>query len=371
MPAVLEKIGTQTMTNRERILATLRGEETDRFPVWLKMANATWRLSQPEPYRSMESVDLLAAAGCDLMASNYLNVRAEHAHITRQTTQEGGRRITVTTTPEGELVREEKLDPTTQSWHPARYPVQSADDLRRLRWCYTDTTYAVKEEQARAALARKQRLTDRDLIVNSSVGPGPLMQLVEHICGPEQTVYLMYDEPELFAEVLALMHGDRLRLLEAKLALPVCDTFWMVENTSTSLISPSMFEQFCVPHLTDYGNRILQAGIIPVHHMCGLLNALLETIDALPATVNEAFTTRPLGDVSLAEGRTRMPSKALIGGTNATLWLEPVEKIVETVAEDLANCPDRRRIFLTSAGVLPPLVSFEKAKRVADAFKTL
>ena len=40
-------------------------------------------------------------------------------------------------------------------------------------------------------------------------------------------------------------------------------------------------------------------------------------------------------------------------------------------AEDLAACPDRRRIFLTSAGVLPPPVSFDKARRTVEAFKTL
>ena len=69
--------------------------------------------------------------------------------------------------------------------------------------------------------------------------------------------------------------------------------------------------------------------------------------------------------------RTSWSSKALIGGTNATGWLAPPEKIVETVADDIAACPDRRKIFLTSAGVLPPLVSFEKAKTVVEEFKRL
>ena len=66
-----------------------------------------------------------------------------------------------------------------------------------------------------------------------------------------------------------------------------------------------------------------------------------------------------------------MPSKALIGGTNATLLLEPVETIVEAVREDLAACPDRRGIFLTSAGVLPPPVGFEKTKRLVEELKKL
>jgi len=65
-----------------------------------------------------------------------------------------------------------------------------------------------------------------------------------------------------------------------------------------------------------------------------------------------------------------MPSKALIGGTNATLWLEDAETIIQTVEEDLANCCNTRGIFLTSAGVLSGLVPFEKAKTVVDGLKS-
>ena len=57
--------------------------------------------------------------------------------------------------------------------------------------------------------------------------------------------------------------------------------------------------------------------------------------------------------------------------TNATLWLEEPDVIINTVAEDLAACPDQRGIFLTSAGVLPPLVSLEKARTVAEQLKKL
>lgn len=32
---------TETMTTRERILGTIRQEDVDRFPVWLKMGGAT------------------------------------------------------------------------------------------------------------------------------------------------------------------------------------------------------------------------------------------------------------------------------------------------------------------------------------------
>jgi len=210
-----------------------------------------------------------------------------------------------------------------------------------------------------------------DAISYTTVGPSPLMALIQDYMGLETAIYLMADTPELFAEVVELMHQDRLRELEAVLPHVAADSVWMIENTSTTLVSPSMFAQWCVPQLQEYGQMILDRGLIPVHHMCGKLNALLEMIDSLPAMANEAYTTGPVGDASLAEGRRRMPSKALIGGTNAADWLRSAEEIIEAVRRDLANCPDRRRIFLTSGGVLPTAVPLDKARFVAEELKQL
>lgn len=365
------RASAETMTSRERILATFRGEEVDRFPVWLKMANRTWQSSQPEPYRSMDAEALLRAAGCDLMLHARCSAKKQTPHVEQSVTQTSGIRRTTMRTPDGVLVGEETFDPYTESWHPTKFAGDTLEHFRSLRWLFADTSYTVDASEASSAAARQSELEAKDAISMASIGPGPLMNLIEHVCGPVQTTYYMYDEPSLFSEILELMHADRMRHLEALLPHLKVDTFWLTENTSTTLISPGMFEDFCVEHLRAYGELIIGRGIVAVHHMCGLLNALLETIDALPTQVNEAYTTRPLGDVSLAEGRARMPSKTLIGGTNATLWLEPVEKIVETVAADLADCADRRKIFLTSAGVLPPPVSFDKARQVVEAFKRL
>jgi len=362
---------TETMTCRERIYATLRGEEVDRFPVWLKMANRTWQSSQPEPYRSMGEEELLRAAGCDLMLGCWGGARRESPHVRWTVTTEGAVRRTVMETPDGPLVGEETFDPYTESWHPTKFAADSPEGLRRARWLFTDTTYSVEPADAEKWAARQKECEARDAFTMAGIGPSPLMNLVEHLCGPQNTFFFLHDEPTLCRELIELMHQDRLRNLKALLPHVAADSFWLTENTTTTLLSPQLFEEFCMPHLSAYGRMIVEHGLIAVHHMCGKLNALLEMIDRLPAHANEAYTTPPVGDTTLAEGRTRMPSKALIGGTNATLWLAPPERIVQSVADDLARCPDRRKIFLTSAGVLPPPVSFEKARHVTAELKRL
>ncbi|MFW6189004.1 MAG: uroporphyrinogen decarboxylase family protein [Planctomycetota bacterium] len=363
--------GTEEMTSRERILATIRGEEVDRFPVWLKMTNRTWQSGQPEPYSEMGAEELLRAAGCDLMLGNWAGAQKEAPHVERHTEELDGIRRTTTETPDGPIVSETSYDPYTESWHPTRFAADTPENLRRARWMFTDTTYSVQPETAREWADRQEELEAEGAFTMTGIGPSPLMNCVQHLCGPQNTAYLMHDEAELFDEVIGLMHRDRLRNLKALLPHVAADSFWLTENTTTTLISPAQFEKYCMPQLEEYGRLVREHGLVAVHHMCGLLDDLLEMIDRLPAHANEAYTTPPVGNVMLAAGRKRMASKALIGGTNATLWLAPVEKIVETVAEDLSNCPDRRKIFLTSAGVLPPPVDFDKARRAVAELKRL
>lgn len=361
----------EAMSERERVLAAIHGKPVDRFPVWLKMANQTWKSQQPEPYRSMDNEALLTACGCDRVMWCGAPVTREYDRVSVTTTREGNKVTTTWATPRGSLQEVKAYDEGSCSWHPLRYPIKDEDDLPAALWLFTDGGWRIDEEKLPAARAQRDDYRAREVATLSSVGPGPLMRLVEELAGPEGATFLLADDPDGVAELFEAMHADHLQRIDAVLDAAPGDSLWLTENTSTTLISPDWFRDYCMPHLRDYGNRILERGLAPVHHMCGTLNALLEMIDELPALANEAYTTRPLGDVSLAEGRRRMPSKCLIGGTNATLWMKPAETIIAEVEKDLAECPDRNKIFLTSAGVLPPVADFEKARTVVAALKEL
>jgi uroporphyrinogen-III decarboxylase len=362
----------EQMTSRERILATLRREEVDRFPVWLKMVNSAWKRAQGEPYLSMDGDEMLRACGCDVLSGTWGAPKCTNPHVrTRVEDLPNGRR-TIHTTPDGDLVEEVRNDPVTGSNHPHVYPVKTSEDLAALRWLYhSDVRFEPDTQALESSRQRQKEVEAKDAVSMTGVGPSPLMHMVEHVAGPENAVFLMYDAPELFDETMDLMHQWQKRMLRAKVVSTAAETVWMTENTSTTLINPGMFEKYCMAHLADYAKIIQESGKLAVHHMCGKLDALLEMLDRLPADANEAYTTPPVGDTTLAAGRKRMPSKALIGGTNAALWLRPAEEIVEDVRRDLENCPDRRGIFLTSAGQLPGAVDFEKARSVVEQLKRL
>ncbi len=60
----------------------------------------------------------------------------------------------------------------------------------------------------------------------------------------------------------------------------------------------------------------------------------------------------------------RRDAIALIGGTNAALWLQPAETIIAELERDLAALPHRRGLIITSAGVMPPAASPETLRTV-------
>jgi hypothetical protein len=94
----------------------------------------------------------------------------------------------------------------------------------------------------------------------------------------------------------------------------------------------------------------------------GLLPALAD----MPADGFEAFTSPPVGNTTLLDGRTACPDKTLVGGTNATLWLLPADRIIEQIEADLDALPHHRGVVISSAGVMPPACRPETIKQVSD-----
>jgi hypothetical protein len=206
----VQAVSRERMTSRERILASLRGDDVDRFPVWLKMLANDWRKAQPEPYRSLPDDELLRACGCDRMLGNGTPCRIERPHVRTLVSNEGVRRTTRYETPDRTLTLVEQQDPVTESRHPVVYPVKDVDDLRAFRWLFKDVRVHIDAEKAEAARARQRQLVGTQAVTTTGFAPSPLMSLIELDAGPENTFFLRADEPGLFDETVELMHAARM-----------------------------------------------------------------------------------------------------------------------------------------------------------------
>jgi hypothetical protein len=358
------------MTSRERLLAAYRGQEVDRLPYWAKVTNRTWRSSQPEPVQNWSNDELLDYIRADGLFGVPHGVALSRPRVKVERQREGNAETRVTHTPDGTLTERWSMDPYTSSWHPIEFPVKTRADIDRFRWVYADVVCEARPEAVEQSTARCRDIGDRG-VTFCGWGTSPLMHLVEHVIGPVNVHLMLRDYPAEMDELIALMHAANLEVVRAVARHTPTDLVCSVENTSTTLISPTQFGHYSYPHLCDYGRAIEAAGKMHELHMCGHTNVLLDTIDSIPATSIEAYTSPTLGNTRLVDGRTRAPSKTLVGGTNVNVWLWPLDRVQTYIVDELAACPDNRRTVLTTAGVAPPGCPAKKFRAVGEWLRTV
>jgi uroporphyrinogen-III decarboxylase len=223
-------------------------------------------------------------------------------------------------------------------------------------------------EKARKQLVESES-TGRGIRV-TGVNISPLMEWIQHLAGVENGHFLLLDHPGEVGELLAAM--GRLTLDRARVIAEhhPADLVYMTENTSTSLISPEQYRRHCLPVLREVSEILHAGGKRLCLHMCGLLLDLLSDISEVGADAWEAFTSPPVGNTRLADGRAADANVCLIGGTNAALWIRPTGEIIAEIERDLDALPHHRGVVVTSAGVMPPICEPETIKAVADWLRT-
>jgi len=357
----------ETMTSRERWLAAVRGQPVDRLPFWPKIDGA-YAGHQAEPYRQMDNPALHHWIGSDRHVGGPAGVRVVRSRTRVEHREQDGWRHTEYRTPAGVLTATHRFDPGSASWHPVEFPVKKVSDLEAMALAFADQRLELDPEELERAHALVAEIGEQG-VTATNIGVSPLMDWLQHLAGIEQGHLLLSDHPAEVEALFAVMHQALCRRAEIIADRAPYPLVYSTENTSTTLISPALFRRYCHRHLADYGRIVTAAGKHHILHMCGHLKALLPDIAALPAAGIEAFTTPPVGNTTLGDGRAACPRQCLIGGTNASLWLQEAPAIIAELERDLGALPHRRGLVVTSAGVMPPAARPETIRQVAEWVK--
>ena len=196
------------------------------------------------------------------------------------------------------------------------------------------------------------------------------MYFIEWLAGIQNSHIFLNDYKDKVEELFYNIHQTLLKKTYMISESNPADLLFFSENTSTTLISPDQFREYPLKHLNEYGDIIKGHGKYYFLHMCGHLKALLRDIDRINADAIEAFTSPPVGNTRLIDGKTHCPSKSLLGGTNAILWTKSSKEIIEEIKGDLDKLDDHRGIAITSAGVMPPLCRPEVIREVSRYVKS-
>ncbi len=268
-------------------------------------------------------------------------------------------------TPHGTLTSKRVFDPGSHAWHPIEFPVRARADIGVMTWAVEHMRISLDERKLERS-RHIHRKTGQSGATLESVETSALMRFVEHIAGVEQAHYFLADFEDDVLSLFEAVHHTNIRRIELLVEHSPADLLMMSENTSTTLVSPDQYRRYCARHIGEYASLIRDAGRVLVLHMCGHLRALLPQLQTVGAHAFEAFTTPPVGNTPLSVGREACPNTCLIGGTNAALWLQPVDSIIAQLERDLEALPHLRGIIPSSAGVMPPAARPETIRAVCD-----
>jgi len=371
------------MTGKERTLATMRGEEVDRVPIWLRegfpvtegpadaddYANG-W---QADPaYRELfeyvapygEVVSGWGAAPFNRMLMippKYM--RGEREEVSKDLI----RSHTYVDTPRGELHGITEMRRGLNTGWRVKYPVESREELEKLASVPFDLdpnhiTSAIESYRKAGA-----KLGDRGVL---RMGISSPIVVISGSMPFQLFLEFSLTERKWFHELLEEITRRSLVVLEALLEAEKLDTtvnFGGSEQCTPPLMPPDAFDEYVVPYDGKVIQRLKQEGTLVNVHCHGKVSRALKCMVEMGVDASDPVEPPPAGDTTYAEAREIVGDELTIVGNLEFDELEHSEpaQIRERVKEIL-SFGNRRLILSSSAGPISAVTP-----RLADNYRTM
>jgi hypothetical protein len=372
------------ITRRENLLKVLQHEQ----PEWIPVTGHCDPYNQP----NRENMDpaLAAALGevqwgdtSTVVFSRHLGldimdwfgmpaVKISRRNVTVESRTEGDVTTNLWHTPAGDL-REVIVvcrDPTgavSSNW--SEHLVKGPEDLPSLAAIFEDEIIELDPAGVDRTRTRRQLIGDDGLILGSMDGT-PLGMMYRVYSGVATLAYLWADAPNALRDCFTVMEANYLQRLKVGVQSDI-DVVVSVDDTSTTAISPAMFEA-CNLDLTDTrADAAHAAGKFYFHHSCGLIRDLLPLYQRTKMDAVHAFTTPPLGNVTVADGRQLLGDRItiMVGVNELAGPMDNRKAVRENIHRMIRDAAPGDHFILGVAGY--PNRTMEQTKFVVDCCREL
>lgn len=352
------------MLPKQRILNTLSGKEVDRFP-WSPFLAYFWEhLPTQTTEKGMQVFYEDIGADPMLRGSHALfNIAYKNCNITEKIS--GNEKFTSYETPIGTIVEKSVYTAVGNTWFLMDHPIKCVEDFKILS--YINENMIISSNYS-TFINDYNAMGDNGLIIPiiGTQWKTCFQSLVEHWVGTEELVYALADYPEVVQETLEVMQNKAIKTVEYSIDSPA-EAFIFWEDSSTTNISPSMFEKYTAPEINAWGKIIHREGKYLIHHACGHLRHLLDAMSKTEIDVIESISPPPTGNIDLWEAKELIPQNiGLIGGIEPTVFLNSTMDELEAYVYELINNMKGSRFVLANSDSCPPGVSIEKFRLVTD-----
>lgn len=381
------------MTGRDRIIGALQKKETDQVP-WTPCLEGYYLSGLG---KESNQVDAVREVGADVFARHVWTYRTAMEPVsTAQVEREAGwnpprgsdkvvhevsRRgdievvtevkdghVTQTTiTPVGELrCRWVYNEHATYIPFPVEHRVKTPEDLKVLRYEVEHLEY----EPCYEFFTEMDAAIGESGIATTTSPACPFHLLLEDEIGLENFYYLLSDAPTEMEELMEIMHERHKEIYAIVAASPA----WVsidYENTSTTMMSPAMYEKYNEKQIGDYTEILHRSGKLLLAHMCGTLKGLEKQLARTHLDGIVDIAPKPTGDISLLEAaRLWAPDKIVMGGIDATAFTGLTPTAMEAhAAAILDEVAGLRGVFLGSGDAIPKGTRPENLMAVSRAVK--
>ncbi len=368
------------MTGRERLAAVFAGKRPDHTPFapligryYVKSLPAMgipleriapWERAVTPALRrglNMHEVETIRFIGADVLYRHVNACRVVYdAPVKPYESEENGVMTSGFSTPWGDIWEEVRELHGTE--YISRRMLQGQEDLE----VYLKVLSSARVEPAYDEPREMDAFIGEDGMITLTGPVTPLQEMLQFRMGVEQTAYALADYPDLIMEVFEALQGLNIGIYRILAEAPA-EVVITYEDTSTTVMGPQWYRDFCMSELDSYADIIRSSAKTYLVHMCGRISALTELIASGRMDGIDSVCPPETGDIEPGDACRRL-GKLVVGGLDpAALVSMTPDACRRYAAQKLAQIPADAPFILStgdSTAALTPVENLQAISRL-------
>jgi len=298
----------------ERVYTVLKGAMPERVPLLIYSNH----LPRGNFERNMRNMNLGLDVRCRVCRAYKPNVRTETRTI-------GDDLYTTYITPLGEVYSKRRINMRFQlpggTWL-VEHPIKNQEDIGVVKYMIEDTVY----EPCYEDYFQLEESLEGDGVITVGADYTPLMKTITGLMGFKNFAVMYRRNAEAIEELLKVLDRKYEEMYKIIAESPA-RIVRIGDNIDGVMISPKLFEKYCLPYYNKYAQILQESGKIVISHMDGRLKTLKDLIAMTKLDAIEAFTPPPMGNLEIGEAREAWKDKVLWMNYPEEIFLRTTEQI--------------------------------------------
>lgn len=225
-----------------------------------------------------------------------------------------------------------------------KHKVNTPDELRILIKIWQETVICPATEKFDFI---KQQDKDKWPVLVSSGQASAVQHMLQRETGVSNFWCLLMDCQDLLEEAMSAWQHNLQKRYQVMQTV-ASDGWYQAENTSTTMISPSYYEEYSLGHMRCFADSARQANVRSLVHMCGLLYDLMPLIKQTGMNGIHALSPPSIGDTPFEYAYDIMPDDfSALGRFGSLNWIGKTrEEILLNLADILPHHIYREHAFV-------------------------